>query len=144
MGLSDAGMYECVNGHTLDEDYVKGGIKDLAAGGIEACIRVLPDEWETPLQEAYDQYCEDNGPPGADDMHDLLCEVFDEHDGRYGLPATLCPLCQLKYVNQHDVLRYLLQRMGRTYKEMCAEIRETYGGSPDDFYAAIKDTLLGV
>lgn len=143
--LSEAGMYECVNGHTIDEEYVIGNLKELAAGGLEVCLRAFPQSMGECLQEAYDEYREENdSPPGADDMYDLLTETLNECDGRYELPAGLCPLCTLKYVNTNATLRYLLNRMGRTYTEVCDEIRETHGDNPTEFYDAIEETSLKV
>jgi len=140
MGLIDAEMYECVNGHTMGDSYVTGNLQALAEEGLDACLAVCEsDEMKTALKERMDDVGEDHS---TGDLFDALCEILDDWGGRYELPASLCPLCTLKYVNNHDVLRYLLLRMDRTYKQVCEEIAATYGGNPSDFREAIKGVSL--
>ena len=150
MSMSDAGMYECVNCHTIDEDYVKEVVEELAARGIAACVAALPEHVADTLQEEYDKamasrICEGdckscNDPMDDQDMYDLLIDLIDED--RCSLPADVCPICSLRYIENADMLRYLLKSMDRTYASVHAEIRETYRQYPTGFYGYIRDVSL--
>jgi hypothetical protein len=128
----------------MDEDYVTGNLKDLAKQGIEAISNALTGYAKEEFEKWVDEDDLDGGPTKGDELYDILTEVLDECDGRHELPESLCPICQMEYIKYDDVLRYLLNRMGRTYKELCAEIKHEFDGDPSKFYAGIKDTSINV
>ncbi len=98
------------------------------------------------LTSLYDEFLNehDNIAPDADELYDIFINLIDTWGCRSELPTLLCPLCQLKYVANNDVLRYLLQRMNRTYTSVCEGIRKTHGENPAVFYQSIKDIKLNV
>jgi hypothetical protein len=135
MSLSEAGMYECENGHVVDEDYVTHNIHQLAKRGVKACLDALNTSMAEALRK---EHLQDQAEMPYDELHDALIEVLDDYEGRYCLPACLCPICTLQHLKSDDILSYLLQNMGRTRYEVCNRIRSEYGGKPEEFYKAIQ------
>lgn len=140
--LCDAGMWQCRGGHTMSEEYVEGNLHRIAEAGVQSCLDALPGDDE---REHFKEQLEDlGGDASTETLYDLLVETMKEFVGRYELSESLCPICQMEYIKYDDVLRYLLNRMRRTYKELCVEIKHEFEGEPLKFYEDIKGISLGV
>lgn len=89
MGLSEAEMYECENGHTICEDEILEEINykeylqsQITNDNIELMNRI-------------------------NDEDEDLEELAYEHDLRYYLPEKYCPICQFVSYSESDMYRYL-------------------------------------
>jgi len=107
LGLSEAGMYQCENGHTICEDEL----------------------FETPnykefLQDAIDQ--EDIDLINKlDDMDESELEDLSmNYEFRYYLPEKYCPICNFTSYSASDMTSYLVKTKGITRDEVFAEIKK--------------------
>jgi hypothetical protein len=136
MCLSEAGMVECVNGHTFCSDHL---------GSPDVQEKYKRDVIIKYIQE---HVLEENEElPTGGELDDLIEEYLDEAiDYDDGLPAELCPVCSLQCILDRDMLRYLLLTRGDNtalaYRDICEEIRREYKNDPSMFYADIKGVNL--
>jgi len=114
MGLSDAGMYQCENGHTICED---------EAGSIN---------WKEFLQEVIDQ--DEHTSDGVklidelDNMEDSeLEDLAMDYDFRYDMSQKYCPICNLSTYIDKDMLSYLLKSRDLTSENILNEIKTKFG-----------------
>lgn len=58
-----------------------------------------------------------------------LAEDFREAlgDHRYEMDSKFCPVCQLKAVQDEDIIKYLLKKVGTTEEIIIKEIQDKYG-----------------
>jgi hypothetical protein len=114
MCLSDAGMYECVNGHTICKSYVKFDKEE-----VEKELREEAIDW---IREHGDEnYDEEN----EDDVECILDDIRGEFD--YELPAKFCPCCNFSEMSPKDGYTYLLKSTGLTKELLRDELRARFG-----------------
>lgn len=121
MWISDAGMMECVNGHTFCEDHA--------------------DPWEPPWEEKRDSllktyrvrndkaiktYLES---ASTEEMFEAACA---EYDLEYvfdasGVPAGACPICSFGKIYERDALLFMLKTAGRTEGSLLSEMKQKFG-----------------
>ena len=108
MGMSEAEMVECVNGHVFCEDEIiypsnKSDLIDLAIK--EGCK--VPRE----SLEADSDVC-------------IVNNCLMELDWRYGeLPECFCPICQFEEYSNSDMANYLERKYGVSRAEVFAAIK---------------------
>jgi hypothetical protein len=145
LSMRDAGFYQCAGGHTMDEEHVDAFILDLCKQGKDVVMAAFNDDEKhitDYIEDNYDAQCITR-EPSTDDLFNLVREALDEvGNGRWELPTGLCPVCQLAYVNQHDVLRYLLAVCHCTYIDVCKAIKQKFGDDTDKFYETISHVTL--
>lgn len=81
IGLDEAGMVECVNGHTLCENEMLPVPK---AELIKFILQRTFGNDKSLTKEELNQFDDD----------ELLCKFMDLSDIRYGIPEMFCPICQ--------------------------------------------------
>lgn len=113
--LDDAGMVECVNGHTFCTDH-----------------RICAKNDESKCDDCdHDKEC------------DACEEEFDNDDGEsfYDLPESQCPLCQFHAITDDDLAKWLLKQAGKSRKDVLKELKAQF---PDynTFAAQIKKVVL--
>lgn len=110
MGLSEAGMVECVNGHTICED------------------EIIPPARGTMIQEieeAIDQgFCFQKSDLPVLSDEELLNVYLSLDDKRCEMPEGCCPICQFIEYSNHDLAKYL---------------EKTYKVSREDVFAKVKE-----
>ena len=108
LGLSDADMCECVNGHIfctehlLDKPSKEDMIKDI----------LTRDDVEYSREELEDM-----------DANSLYSNVFTSHD-HYDIPEFICPICQFVEYSKSDLSAYLLKEYGIPRDEVFAEVKK--------------------
>lgn len=121
MGLSDAGMYECVNGHTFCEnEALKMDRKEMIQSILE--------------MEFYDHYDKDTNESiyvhkdkdevnamSDDDLMDIIC------DDRYEVPSCICPICQLTALTDRDIIKYMFKKHNTNNDKTLKEIKQKFG-----------------
>jgi len=124
MGLRDAGMYQCENGHTICEGEV---------GSIN---------WKEFLQEVIDQddYTSD-GVKLIDELNNMedseLEDLAMDYDFRYDMSQKYCPICNLSTYIDKDMLSYLLKSKELTSEDILNEIKIKFG-TYDSFKEYLK------
>jgi hypothetical protein len=121
MGLREAGMYECENGHTFLEEYLIGDPWNETTK--EEFLKIEKDRNENPgqyiknrLQEV-EEMTEEEWQKNADD-------IFYDFEWSYELPAKYCPICQMEEFVSSDLKKYLIRETGITEGEVFKEVKE--------------------
>lgn len=171
MGLSDAMMYECINGHTYCEDHAIDCGPDAKFHSMMDQTIAVSKDWidnlkkrieKDPAAKSYDGelYSEEllaerdklkvhtatkDAYPnmGDKDKEEALEALLEDFDddNRYGVPSCYCPVCQLQSFTQRDLFRYLMAETGKTAKELGAEIKVKFGDY-SIFWDHIKEAKL--
>lgn len=123
IGLSECEMMECVNGHVFccDEALDMPSKKEM----IKA---ILENEYNK--KETYDYntrqyieriYTEDEL---LEMEEDTLFFKFYCEEGYYGVPESVCPICQFIEYSEYDLSAYLLKEYGISRDEVFAEVKK--------------------
>ena len=119
MGLSEAGMYECVNGHVFCQD------EALDIPDKKELIKMIlenewnSDRWDSDIRD-YRDYTEEE--LNEYDEEDLFYEFCS--DGCCEVPECVCPICQFIEYSEYDLSKYLLKEYGIPREEVFAEVKK--------------------
>ena len=131
MGLSEAEMFQCVNHHTVCLSHLTDEEKDLVEHPFktkEEFIQALVTFKEENSESTY----------WSERVNNLLAEITDENwedlvqedfmcnftDGsNYGVPASVCPLCNFKDIMSDDLSKYLMVVLGQTKEQVLETIK---------------------
>ena len=110
MGLSEAEMYECVNGHTFCWD-------EALEVSKEDLIKIILEEgWNKTYKDEVITEEELNNM----DLEDLMECYYDY----YEIPECFCPICNFIEYSESDLSKYLLKEYGISRDEVFAEIKK--------------------
>ena len=130
MGLEDAEMYSCENGHTfLEKFYKETTIEDKR----KYILAKTKYSWEKENQFARD--LNDNDFEEWWENNDDSDEEF-----RSELPAFLCPVCTFKYAKNDEILAFLLGINETSIPQVLEQIKAVYQDW-NPFKAAILDRI---
>lgn len=147
LSLRDAGMRECVNGHTFKDEYLVEGDDDemspeMSSALIELCesgnetdevfnnnVDVISDNYSVDRDELIRFYQKYDGEYYGDDD--------DDYDSYYEVPAHRCPICTMSKFNDTDLLNYLVAKSGKTREQIEDEVRKDTGSNYDTFSSVI-------
>lgn len=106
--LSEAEMYECVNGHIFccDEALDMPNKKEMVK-------LILEDKYNRCSEAELFEMDED--------------ELFNKHltdGGYYAVPECMCPICQFIEYSEYDLSAYLLKEYGVSREEVFAEVKK--------------------
>ncbi len=120
LGLSEAEMSECVNGHVLCDEHLSES--DVIYEEMtfeekkEYCLQLA--EWESTRDEINEMEHEEQ----LDDLYsDELCS-----EERYNMPASRCPCCSLAKPTDSQVLEFLLFEKGTSREDIEDEMRTRF------------------
>lgn len=109
MGLDDAQMFQCVNGHTVCLSHIEFSIP---YGG----------DW-TSIEDIKATIAEEKLPELTDEE---LVKLLQNNEGiEYSIPASWCPVCNFKHMTEEDAQMYLLTI--KSEEEYLAEWKEKFG-----------------
>jgi len=130
LSIEDAGMYECTNGHTFDEDYVlEFDEKDIIIESLKEKIIRFEDYIRTSDDPDYyleriKSVKEDIVKLESSEDNDIVDEYHDElSEIRYELPAKYCPICQMEHVTDKDLISYLLKEFNKDRETLQKDIK---------------------
>lgn len=101
-GLSDVGMYQCVNGHTLCKD------EALEISKEDLIEVIIEDKWNKSSKEELEKM----------ELEELI-EYFDVGE----VPECFCPICNFIEYSQSDLVKYLLKEYGVSRDEVFEEVK---------------------
>lgn len=120
MGLREAEMVECVNGHVFCQDEM------LPIGEKEELIKtILENEWNKDCYcsktDSYRDFNEEElQGMSAEDLFDMFCS----DGGNYGVPESVCPICQFIEYSEYDLSNYLEREYHVSRDEVFAEVKK--------------------
>ena len=133
IGLRDAEMYQCVDGHTFCEEHI-GDVfadPDFLHKYLESNIQSAKDrvvnsyaterkiaEWVREAEQDLADFL--SGDKTADDFDDELS------DARGELPVGACPICQFTDFINDDVLEFILKENNFDVKVIQASIKDRF------------------
>lgn len=105
LGLSEAGMYECENGHTFCEDEIveTPNYKEFLEQSIddEKLLKKLNSMDESELED-----------------------LAMDYEFRYYVPEKYCPICNFLAYSDRDMSNYLLKTRRITREEVFEEVKK--------------------
>lgn len=110
LSLSECEMYECVNGHVFCCD------EALEKPTKEEMIKMI-------LENGYNKYHWTEEEISAMDEN-LIFEEFISEKGNYGVPESVCPICQFIEYSEYDLSAYLLKEYGVSRDEVFEEVKQ--------------------
>lgn len=124
MGLEDACMYQCVNGHVFCEKFVEERLKDITKEQVLEGYKqnLLNKSWmsEEKVKEYYNQAIKDFEECNWEDNKE---EILDEYEWRYELPQEFCPVCNCEVFSEADGYNYLLEKYNLTNDKVLEMMR---------------------
>lgn len=133
MCLSEAGMYECENGHTFCKDHMEKEIVWLDVVKKLVSNNIISDEEYCKKYPGDNSYYQTRIAEGkelllhlAEKDEDELEEIAEEYEFGYSVPAEYCPLCTFVGITDKDMKKYLLAKNGMTEDSTADEIRKTF------------------
>lgn len=120
MGLSEAEMMECVNGHTfcVDESLDYPDKKDLIK-------MILENEWNEDIWDSEIRDYRDYTEMELEEMEEeYLFDNFCSESGYYSVPECVCPICNFLEYSEYDLSKYLLKEYGIPREEVFAEVKK--------------------
>lgn len=141
--LSEAEMFQCINGHTICLNHLTEEEKESVNNPFktkEEFIKAIMDSkdgqnsyWNEKADELLAEITDEN-------WEDLINERYIGNftDGpNYDAPASVCPLCTFKDISGDDIGNYLLKVLGQT-KEQLLETVKTKFKSYKEFQTFIQ------
>lgn len=119
MCLSEAGMFECENGHTFCEDEVT-----IPVNYKDFLQEVIEDNEELLKLDEIDEY----------ELEDLAMD----YDFRDETPIEYCPICSFQICKDNDIVKYLMKINNITKNEILEEIKNKFG-TYEEFKKFIED-----
>jgi len=132
IGLDDAEMFECVDGHTVCDDHLVGSpINYYDLEGLNAkrefCLARIDSTWLTKNINEVE----------SEEELNIMYDDEIKSEERYNMPIDRCPCCTLESVTDKQILQYLLSEIKTTrddvtkimkekfgnYKKMCSELK---------------------
>jgi len=116
IGLSDAGMIECMNGHIICEGEINmhDSIERLVElNGEEKTLKIL----NKLLGENYEIVTSINDDELCSNLQEFIAE--DEYD----MSEKLCPLCLGIYINDSIKIDFLLKKYNENIDKIAEDIR---------------------
>jgi hypothetical protein len=130
MGLSEAEMVQCQNGHTFCEGHLKKYDKKEVIialikkeiEDISECTYYTEKEKEVNKKEEEEKLNTiDN--LDEDEIEDIL---YDDYEFNYGVPEMICPICNFDEPDGSDISNYLIKKYNIKYDELKTELKNTF------------------
>lgn len=124
MSLSEAGMFECENGHLLCNEHklkVKEDERELTRD--EKIAELI--EYQSFDKKEQEDLLEDSDEVIEQLYEDMLCDK--ENDADRCTNAKYCPICQLEELDDNTLVLFLLKEKGTTKKKFVKDLKEKYG-----------------
>lgn len=135
MCLSDAGMYECENGHTFDEDYLIGNLEEMNKEEMLVFLNNKKESWTNSTSKYRNNQVKDvveeieklNSLTDEDEIMEYVEELIESYElnSHYEIPASHCPICTMNEIREKDELAFLLQKTGMTKSQVDDEMRKS-------------------
>ena len=123
MGLTEAEMVECNNGHTFCESHIT--MNDDKRAILLSKIKEYADESD------YESLSHSSN-------EDILDDYLNERDGRYGCHECLCPIYSFEIGYSDDIVSYLKAKYSISDESILAELKEKFKD-----YESFKEFLKG-
>lgn len=120
LSLSDCEMMECVNGHIFccDEALERPSKQEMLK-------MIMENEWNKEKWDGATLNYRDFSEEELIVMdEDTLFDDFCSDGYNYGVPASMCPICQFIEYSEYDLSAYLLKEYGVSRDEVFAEVKK--------------------
>lgn len=116
ISISEAGMYECVNGHTFCWN------EALEVSKEDLIKMILEEGWNEQHYYNGDKKIITEEELNNMEIEDIVDDVFPE--GCYSVPECFCPICNFIEYSESDLSEYLLKEYGISRDEVFAEVKK--------------------
>lgn len=113
MGLTDADMYECENGHIFC---------------VEEALKASPEQLMAYiLENGYNKAEYNDGEEYSEEELNLMDEEslisIAAEDDNFGIPECMCPICNFIEFSKKDMKRYLMKKYSVPEEEAFAAVK---------------------
>lgn len=124
MGLSEADMFSCINGHTMCDSH-KRQVPDLTIEEKRQFLIKNISSWYKgeEKQRKINEYNEMTEDEMEDDLSDLT--------GDKGESSVYCPICNFETIEDDEGVKYLMVKYGYTKESLAKEIKTTFTSYDD-------------
>lgn len=105
LGLEDAGMTECMNGHIFCDEHRL----PMTQSKEELIKTILEDEYSNDSEE---------------ELNKMNIDELIEKIGYYEVPEFMCPICNFIEYSEYDLAAYLLKEYGIPRDTVFAEVKK--------------------
>ena len=125
LGLREAGMCQCWNGHTFCENHQCGDVKELTTEEQRQVLvnnaqsAKLNDYWTVERRDEEVQKMKDLPD---DDVED----AFDDFTSDAGINPEYCPICMFKKPYVPDLFKYLVRKCATPADAIMAEVKDEF------------------
>lgn len=110
MGLEEAEMVQCVNGHTFCVSHIE--MNDDKRESLLSKMAQYDEEYNNKLSEMSNE--------------DLLNEYLYEFDARYEIEEMFCPICSFEHGYSDDIVQYFKLKYQISDEDILKEIRDKF------------------
>jgi len=137
--MEDADMWECENGHTMYDSYVKyDSEKELVLEYLRNDLVISKSSSYRDDHAEIEYIIEEIDKVSETDFDINDYENFIEYgDLRYKLPAKFCPICSMEKFKKDELITFLLKETNTTLVEISLKIKEQFNDY-DSFKNFIK------
>jgi hypothetical protein len=117
MGLNEAEMMECVNGHCFCTGHAaKTEDADENDKMREYLLRYADDDADKEEIKALDD----------DDLYDRAYDEGYGEDDCYDVSASICPICSFLEYQDFEACKYLMKKIGLSKEAMLADMKKEF------------------
>lgn len=116
MSLQEAGMVECVNGHTICQD-------EMLSAPREVMLRLIQEEMQQSWSHFKDMTDTELNEKTDEELEEMMLEREDGYY-HYGIPEECCPICQFIEYSNKDLAKYLEREYKVSRDEVFAKVKQ--------------------
>lgn len=116
LGLRDAEMIECVNGHVFCEEHMLPFETDKTRQ--EMVDELMANEW------FFKQHANEIMDCSDDEVEEYYFQCIVTEGCNFDAPESVCPICQFIEYSEYDLANYLENKYGIDREEVFAEVKQ--------------------
>lgn len=129
MGLEEAGMYRCENGHTFCESHMEGSFDEKTL--LISLIGSRIEEYQKSNNERRFAWIDDEKAllnlVILGEKDDEIESLLEDYDFRHECPASICPICSFTSLRDSDARNYLMILNELSNKQVLANLKKEFG-----------------
>jgi hypothetical protein len=118
LGLEDAGMIRCENGHDFCESHA---VKEFSE--LDAAIEYFKNNPDKLVEYRKDYF--DGEDVSIEEVAEYAADNGEDWCSRHNVSIALCPICQFKNVYVPDGFKFLMKKYNLTEQDLLVEMKQS-------------------